>query len=229
MDGRVAAMRWLVGAVEDATPAGARARLVRAGGAPGGARGRRPVRRSPAPQLGVPRAARRPGPGRGRGVRGGPRSQRRARHAGLGRGAGRERDPRSSRRRRAAGMALGRASRRSAGPAGRRRAGGRRLVPRGRPGTAGDLRAGDPPDRRALQRQLRACPLRKLLNDVFIDLAAEAGADSGIIDPRGERPSPTSSPRTAGPGRTTLAADLLTGRDLFGMEFLTAFRAGELA
>ncbi len=26
-------------------------------------------------------------------------------------------------------------------------------------------------------------PLRKLLNDVFIDLASEAGADSGIIDP----------------------------------------------
>jgi 5-methyltetrahydrofolate corrinoid/iron sulfur protein methyltransferase len=71
-------------------------------------------------------------------------------------------------------------------------------------------------------------PLRKLLNDVFIDLAAEAGADSGIIDPvasdlrhifaqdRGARPQ-------------TLAADLLTGRDMFGMEFLTAYRAGELA
>jgi 5-methyltetrahydrofolate--homocysteine methyltransferase len=71
-------------------------------------------------------------------------------------------------------------------------------------------------------------PLRKLLNDVFIDLAAEAGADSGIIDPVASDPR-----RIFTQDRTTrayaLAADLLAGRDMFGMEFLTAYRAGELA
>ena len=71
-------------------------------------------------------------------------------------------------------------------------------------------------------------PLRKLLNDVFIDLAAEAGADSGIIDPVASDLS-----RIFGADRTTrayaLAADLLAGRDQFGMEFLAAYRAGELA
>jgi len=71
-------------------------------------------------------------------------------------------------------------------------------------------------------------PLRKLLNDVFIDLAADAGADSGIIDPVASDPR-----RIFAQGRSSrasaLAADLLTGRDPFGMAFLTAYRAGELA
>jgi 5-methyltetrahydrofolate corrinoid/iron sulfur protein methyltransferase len=71
-------------------------------------------------------------------------------------------------------------------------------------------------------------PLRKLLNDVFIDLAAEAGADSGIIDPIASDPrrifAQDRSSRAYG-----MAADLLTGRDAFGMAFLTAYRAGELA
>jgi 5-methyltetrahydrofolate--homocysteine methyltransferase len=71
-------------------------------------------------------------------------------------------------------------------------------------------------------------PLRKLLNDVFLDLAAEAGADSGIIDPLASDPR-----RIVGLDRDTrayrLAADLLTGRDAFGMEFLAAYRAGGLA
>ncbi len=71
-------------------------------------------------------------------------------------------------------------------------------------------------------------PLRKLLNDVFIDLAAEAGADSGIIDPVASDPRrifvQDRSSRAYG-----MAAALLTGRDAFGMEFLTAYRAGELA
>ena len=71
-------------------------------------------------------------------------------------------------------------------------------------------------------------PLRKLLNDVFIDLAAEAGADSGIIDPVASDPR-----RIFEQDRSSrayaLAADLLAGRDMFGMEFLTAYRAGELA
>ena len=71
-------------------------------------------------------------------------------------------------------------------------------------------------------------PLRRLLNDVFIDLAAAAGADSGIIDPVASDPR-----RIFAQDRTSrayvLAADLLTGRDPFGMEFLTAYRAGELS
>jgi hypothetical protein len=71
-------------------------------------------------------------------------------------------------------------------------------------------------------------PLRKLLNDVFIDLAAEAGADSGIIDPVASDPR-----RIFGQDRSSrayaLAADLLAGRDAYGMAFLTAYRAGELA
>jgi 5-methyltetrahydrofolate--homocysteine methyltransferase len=71
-------------------------------------------------------------------------------------------------------------------------------------------------------------PLRKLLNDVFIDLAAEAGADSGIIDPVANDPR-----RIFGQDRSSraygLAADLLAGRDQFGMAFLAAYRAGELA
>jgi 5-methyltetrahydrofolate--homocysteine methyltransferase len=70
-------------------------------------------------------------------------------------------------------------------------------------------------------------PLRKLLNDVFIDLAAEAGADSGIIDPVASDPRAIFA-RERGDRAQTLAADLLTGRDAFGMEFLTAYRSGEL-
>ena len=71
-------------------------------------------------------------------------------------------------------------------------------------------------------------PLRKLLNDVFIDLAAEAGADSGIIDPVASDLRQIFAQDRGGRAQT-LAANLLTGRDAFGMEFLTAFRAGELA
>jgi hypothetical protein len=70
-------------------------------------------------------------------------------------------------------------------------------------------------------------PARKLLNDVFIDLAVAAGADSGIIDPVAN-----DLRRVAGLDRGArpyqLAADLLTGADPYGGQFLTAFRAGEL-
>jgi 5-methyltetrahydrofolate--homocysteine methyltransferase len=70
-------------------------------------------------------------------------------------------------------------------------------------------------------------PLRKLINDVFIDLAAGAGADSGIIDPVANDPR-----RVFGQVRAAVAyrlvADLLTGVDEYGGEFLRAFRAGEL-
>jgi len=70
-------------------------------------------------------------------------------------------------------------------------------------------------------------PARKLLNDVFIDLAIAAGADSGIIDPVAN-----DLRRIAGLDRGVrpyqLASNLLTGADPYGGEFLGAFRAGEL-
>jgi 5-methyltetrahydrofolate--homocysteine methyltransferase len=70
-------------------------------------------------------------------------------------------------------------------------------------------------------------PERRLLNDVFIDLATAAGIDSGIIDPVASDLS-----RVFAADRSTeayrLAADLLEGRDPFGGEYVTAFRAGRL-
>ncbi len=71
-------------------------------------------------------------------------------------------------------------------------------------------------------------PGRRLLNDVFIDLAAEAGADSGIVDPVANDMA-----RVFGRDRSSraykLAAEMLTGADMYGVEFISAFRAGELA
>ena len=70
-------------------------------------------------------------------------------------------------------------------------------------------------------------PARRLLNDVFIDLAAAAGADSGIIDPVANPLDRIATlDREARPYR--LAADLLIGADPYGGAFLAAFRAGEL-
>lgn len=71
-------------------------------------------------------------------------------------------------------------------------------------------------------------PGRRLLNDVFLVLAMETGVDSGIIDP-----VVADFDRILGLDRTSLAfvlaADLLLGRDAYGMESLTAYRAGVLA
>lgn len=70
-------------------------------------------------------------------------------------------------------------------------------------------------------------PGRRLLNEVFIALAVDAGADSGIIDPVATDPA-----RVFGVDRDSrawqLAADLLEGRDPYGMDYLMAFRSGEL-
>ncbi len=71
-------------------------------------------------------------------------------------------------------------------------------------------------------------PERRLLNDVFIDLAADAGIDSGIIDPiASDLGVVFALDRDTRPYR--LAADMLLGRDLFGSEYVAAYRAGELA
>jgi hypothetical protein len=71
-------------------------------------------------------------------------------------------------------------------------------------------------------------PARRLVNDVFIDLAAQAGADSGIVDPVA-----SDMARVFGRDRQSrayrLAAELLTGADAYGMEFIAAFRSGEFA
>ncbi len=70
-------------------------------------------------------------------------------------------------------------------------------------------------------------PARKIINDAFIDLAADAGVDSGIIDP-----VVNDLARIFGQDRSAhsyeLAADLLLGRDVYGGDYLAAFRAGEL-
>jgi 5-methyltetrahydrofolate--homocysteine methyltransferase len=70
-------------------------------------------------------------------------------------------------------------------------------------------------------------PERRLLNDCFIDLAAAAGIDSGIIDPVA-----SDLRRVFSADRTTeawaLATDLLEGRDAFGGEYVMAFREGRL-
>jgi cobalamin-dependent methionine synthase I len=71
-------------------------------------------------------------------------------------------------------------------------------------------------------------PSRKALNEVFIDLAVEAGVDSAIVDPVG-----TDLDRALDPDRSTrlygLAADALTGRDPYCMAYLAAYRDGSLA
>ncbi len=70
-------------------------------------------------------------------------------------------------------------------------------------------------------------PKRRLINDVFLHLAIEAGASAGIVDP-----ITTSAERSmnidleAGPVK--LAMDLLQGNDEFAMNYIAAFRAGEL-
>jgi 5-methyltetrahydrofolate--homocysteine methyltransferase len=67
-------------------------------------------------------------------------------------------------------------------------------------------------------------PGRRLIGDVFLDLCVLAGQDSGIVDPVAADVG-----RALSPDRTSetyrLAADLLTGADAFGVEFIEAFRS----
>ena len=70
-------------------------------------------------------------------------------------------------------------------------------------------------------------PCRKLINEVFLNLAVEAGADSGIVDPvtsnlhRVFLADKTSRPYE-------LACDMLLGRDPGCTNYLDAYREGEL-
>jgi len=70
-------------------------------------------------------------------------------------------------------------------------------------------------------------PARSVLNTVFINLAVEAGADSGIIDPVMNRLDKVFA---ADPESRSyrLAADAILGRDDHCMAYLKAWRAGEL-
>lgn len=70
-------------------------------------------------------------------------------------------------------------------------------------------------------------PNRKLVNDVFLALAQDAGVDSGIVDPNVVDPAKAAAmDRSAKP--FAMAANVLTGVDMFAMEYLVAHRAGEL-
>lgn len=70
-------------------------------------------------------------------------------------------------------------------------------------------------------------PARKLMNAVFINLAVEAGADSGIIDPVMNPLSAVfSADRNSAPYR--LAEDVLLGRDEHCMNYIRAWRKGAL-
>jgi 5-methyltetrahydrofolate--homocysteine methyltransferase len=70
-------------------------------------------------------------------------------------------------------------------------------------------------------------PNRRLLNQVFIYRVVEAGAESGIINP-------VSTPIQAVAALDTnsepfqLAKAVLEGTDMYGMEYITAFRDGRL-
>jgi len=70
-------------------------------------------------------------------------------------------------------------------------------------------------------------PNRKLLNMVFTYLCVEAGGDGGIIDPVS---MPVSALAALDPAAESfrLAKAVLTGEDMFGMEYITAYREGRL-
>ena len=70
-------------------------------------------------------------------------------------------------------------------------------------------------------------PYRSVINDVFLLMAIEAGADCGIIDPVMNSPSRiTSLDRSAVAYR--LAEDVLLGKDEYCEKFIRAWRQGEL-
>ncbi|MCF7855221.1 MAG: dihydropteroate synthase [Candidatus Pacebacteria bacterium] len=70
-------------------------------------------------------------------------------------------------------------------------------------------------------------PKRQLLNMVFAYLCAEAGTDGGIIDPVS---TPLDKIATLNPADRSfqLAKAVLTGEDMFGMEYISAYREGTL-
>ncbi|MDP6350705.1 MAG: dihydropteroate synthase [Alphaproteobacteria bacterium] len=71
-------------------------------------------------------------------------------------------------------------------------------------------------------------PGRKIINDVFLNLAVDAGADSGIIDPVAGAPADILAVDSAHPS-FKLAEDALMGRDEHCRAYIRAWRKGELA
>jgi 5-methyltetrahydrofolate--homocysteine methyltransferase len=70
-------------------------------------------------------------------------------------------------------------------------------------------------------------PMRRLINAVFISLAIDAGADSGIIDPVSARLEHSGAvDQQSRPYQ--VAEDMLLGRDRNCENFLRAYRKGEL-
>lgn len=70
-------------------------------------------------------------------------------------------------------------------------------------------------------------PARKLLNMVFMYLCAAVGTDGGIIDPAAT-PMTAMSQLDPESEPFKLAKAVLTGEDMFGMEFIGAYREGRL-
>ena len=70
-------------------------------------------------------------------------------------------------------------------------------------------------------------PQRRLINDVFLRLAIDAGADSGILDPVTSHIDSVMG-LDRGSRRYRMAADLLLGRDQYCASFIRAHRKGEL-
>lgn len=70
-------------------------------------------------------------------------------------------------------------------------------------------------------------PLRRLINDTFLRLAMDAGADSGIMDPVAGNVAQILSLDRQSRGYQ-LAEDVLLGRDRSCKSFLRAYRKGEL-
>ena len=70
-------------------------------------------------------------------------------------------------------------------------------------------------------------PSRRLINDVFMILAVEAGADSGIIDPVTNNPKKALAVDRRSKAYQ-LTEDMMLGKDRFCRTFLRAYRKGEL-
>ena len=71
-------------------------------------------------------------------------------------------------------------------------------------------------------------PARKLLNDIFVLLAIEAGADGGILDPVASPAEAILAIDREDP-RYRLAEDVMLGRDEHCMAYIRAWRKGRLA
>lgn len=70
-------------------------------------------------------------------------------------------------------------------------------------------------------------PKRKLINQVYTYLAVEAGADGGIVDPM-QINTNILNEMDAETDAFRIAKDLLTGKDDFGMNYITAARDGSI-